>query len=164
MRAVRQGPESTQFLLHSWQRHYTYGNWYRESGVSLSNSVGLLLTSIPCLGPQPPVLDIFNHFPTKRAVNICFKLYRLKIFLTSSSRNREPNFPIFYCKHNCYPPWWWCHRQMEAIWEVFCPRANYWWNSQNIFIGNLNIHQWNDRNIFNQVYNTTYVRGCAAQT
>ncbi len=36
--SVRQGPESTQFLLHSWRRHYTWR--YRESGFSLSNSVG----------------------------------------------------------------------------------------------------------------------------
>ena len=38
-RAVQQGPESTQFLLHSWRRHYTWR--YRESGFSLSNSVAL---------------------------------------------------------------------------------------------------------------------------
>ncbi len=38
-RAVRQGPDSTQFLLHSWRRHYTWQ--YREYWFSLSNSVVL---------------------------------------------------------------------------------------------------------------------------
>ena len=37
-RAVRLGPDSTQFLLHRWRRHYTWR--HRESGFSLSNSVG----------------------------------------------------------------------------------------------------------------------------
>ena len=83
-----------------------------------------------------------NHFPSRRAVNICF-IYRLKIFLTSSSlsfiKNWNPNFRCMNCTdlfvNNCLQvaidkngdrkhaiAWvWWCQRAIVHFDGRFLP-------------------------------------------
>ncbi len=97
--------------------------------------------------PNVPILSLgTNNAEDQQPVDVYAKVCKMTIFFSNTSEANKEGVLRFAQYH------------VTGLMGGFCPRANYWGNSQNIFITYLNIHQSNDRNIFNRYVKVTDVR------